>query len=98
MKFIVLALAFYSANTFSQDVNKGKELYATCIECHGEKGLGNVEKEAPKLAGQYDWYIESSIKAFKTGTDRKNPVMLPFIKNLSDKDIKDLAAYISQLK
>ena len=78
------------------NAKRGGELFAKCIECHGEKGLGKKEKDAPRISGQHDWYIETSIKSFQDGT-RNNPVMLPYIKNLTDEDIKDLAAHISTL-
>ena len=80
----------------AQDAAKGAQLYATCIQCHGEKGEGLSEKNAPRIAGQFDWYIASSLKAFKSG-ERKNPDMLPYIKNLSEQDFADLAAHISKL-
>jgi cytochrome c553 len=82
---------------WAQDAEKGGVLYKTCVQCHGSNGQGNVEKVAPKIAGQYDWYIVASIKAFQKGIDRKNPTMLPYIKNLSETDINDLAAHISKL-
>lgn len=79
------------------DAAKGKALYSSCIQCHGEDGRGNPAEEAPRIAGQYDWYIVSSIKQFKAGVERKNPKMLPYISNLSEQDIADLAAYISKM-
>lgn len=94
----LLAFLLVTQNLFAAaDAAKGKTLYAACIQCHGAEGKGDVTQEAPKIAGQYDWYIESSIKAFKEGKDRKNPKMLPFIKNLSNQDIADLAAYVSSM-
>lgn len=90
------ALLLTSLTAFSQDSERGKGLYATCIQCHGEKGEGNVKEEAPRISGQYDWYIVSQLEAFQSGA-RKNPKMLPFIKALSKKDFSDLAAYISKL-
>lgn len=90
----LIGAAFSSAQ--AQDAAKGAELYKTCIQCHGDQGLGLVEKNAPRIAGQYDWYIVTSLKAFKSG-ERKNPEMLPFIKGLSEKDFADLAAYITKL-
>jgi cytochrome c553 len=94
-----LAIAILiSGQVFAQgDAAKGASLYKACIQCHGEKGEGNASEEAPKIAGQLDWYIVSSIEAFKKGVDRKNPKMLPFIKSLSKQDIADLAAYISTM-
>lgn len=98
-KYISLFLLFsFVSPTQAQDAKRGKELYSACIQCHGDNGMGNVEKKAPKIAGQFDWYIVSSIEAFQAGKERKNPDMLPYIKNLSSKDIQDLAAYISAMK
>ena len=96
-KTLILFLALLTTTSFAADAAKGKKLYQSCVQCHGEDGMGNVAEEAPKIAGQFDWYIASSIKAFKIGKDRKNPKMLPFIKNLSDSDIADLSAYISTM-
>lgn len=91
-----IALTFHSFG--AGDATKGQALYKACIQCHGDNGRGNPTQEAPSIAGQYDWYIVSSINQFKKGVERKNPKMLPFIKNLSDSDIADLAAYISKMK
>jgi cytochrome c553 len=83
-------------HALAQDAARGEVIYRTCIECHGDHGQGLKAKDAPKIAGQFDWYIESSIKQFKAG-ERKNPTMLPFIKGLSDQDIKDVSLYVSKL-
>ncbi len=90
----VLGLSFSSV--MAQDAARGQTIYNTCIQCHGEKGEGNADMKAPRIGGQHAWYIESSIKMFKSG-ERKNPTMLPFIKNLNDTDIADVAAYVSTL-
>lgn len=91
-----IALVLCVRPVFAQDAARGQTLYNTCIQCHGEKGEGNREMQAPRIGGQHAWYIETSIKMFKSG-ERKNPTMLPFIKNLNDTDIADLAAYVSTL-
>ncbi|MFG1494460.1 c-type cytochrome [Halobacteriovorax sp. GFR7] len=100
MKLTALALitlGIFSMNTVhAQSAAKGKTLYSRCISCHGDNGEGKKSMNAPRIAGQYDWYIYSSLVQFKTG-ERKNPDMLPFIKGLNDSDFKDLAAYISTL-
>ncbi|WP_419168428.1 c-type cytochrome [Halobacteriovorax sp.] len=100
MKLTALALitlGIFSMNSVqAQSVANGKTLYNRCVSCHGENGEGKKSMKAPRIAGQYDWYIYSSLVQFKTG-ERKNPDMLPFIKNLKDSDFKDLAAYISTL-
>lgn len=98
IKLIALCWVLLSVSTFSAgDAARGKTLYSSCIQCHGENGRGNPAEEAPMIAGQYDWYIVSSIEQFKAGVERKNPKMLPYIKDLSEQDIQDLAAYISSM-
>ncbi len=100
MKSIALALitlgVFSMSNVQAQSVSNGKSLYGKCVLCHGADGLGKKSQNAPRLAGQFDWYIYSSLVQFKNG-ERTNAVMLPYIKNLKDSDFKDLAAYISTL-
>ena len=98
MKYAISSLLFFSCvSTFAQDAAKGAELYKQCIACHGAKGEGNVAQKAPKLSGQYDWYVEKQILDIREGKLRKNEVMIPFVSKLSAQDVKDLAAYISQL-
>lgn len=98
LKTLAFVLLFSSFNTFSADATRGEKLYKACIQCHGADGMGNVDEAAPKIAGQHDWYIVSSIQQFKAGVERKNPKMLPYIQGLSSADIEDLAAYISSMK
>ena len=86
-----------SSSVYSQDAKKGMSLFSACIQCHGDKGLGNPKEEAPRISGQFDWYILSQLLAFKSG-QRKNEKMMPYIKDLSEKDFSDLASYISSLK
>jgi cytochrome c553 len=68
---------------------------ATCIACHGPKGV-SASPEWPNLAGQHAGYLEVQIRAFRDG-QRENPAMAPFVKNLTDKDIVELAAYYASL-
>jgi cytochrome c553 len=65
----------------------------TCVACHGNDGVG-ILPEYPNLAGQHADYIENSLKAYRGG-QRKNPVMGGMAAPLTDKDIKELAAYYS---
>lgn len=96
LMFSTLVFSSLLTPSFAQDAAKGKVLYATCIQCHGEKGEGNPAQKAPKLSGQHDWYVVKQVTEIKSGV-RKNPEMLPFITKLSEQDIKDLAAYIVTL-
>jgi cytochrome c553 len=98
MKLIVfLSFITLSFNSFAQDAAKGAELYKQCIACHGDKGDGNPALKAPRLSGQYDWYVLKQLQDMKAGKIRKNPAMMPFLAKLSEQDMKDLAAHISKL-
>lgn len=83
--------------SFAQDIERGQSLYQSCIACHGSVGQGNPAERAPRIGGQFDWYIVTSLKDFKSG-ERLNPEMQPYIEDLSEQDFIDLAAYISQLE
>ena len=66
-----------------------------CNVCHGEgyKGLGDV----PRLAGRSAYYLIRQIKDIRDGGRKGNAVALmqPVVKNLSDEDIVNLAAYMA---
>jgi cytochrome c553 len=85
------------------DVAKGKTLFNTgdsahnvpaCIACHGPAGASSVA-QYPKLAAQHESYIYKQLNDFKTA-QRTNPVMSPIAKALSDADMHNVAAYLSQ--
>ena len=46
---------------------KGASLYVTCGACHGRQGEGKFSLNAPRLAGQHDWYIKRQLNNFKKG-------------------------------
>ena len=81
----------------TESQKKGQVLYKKCITCHGKHGNGKKSQKAPKIAGQYDWYIYDKIVSMQKGI-WKNKVMFPYIKKLSDQDVKDLAAFLSSYK
>ena len=69
----------------------GKEKSQTCASCHGEKGnTGNTMY--PKLGGQHPSYLYRTLKQYKSGA-RENAVMAGMVSNLSEQDMRDLAAY-----
>jgi cytochrome c553 len=94
-----------SEKTVQGDASAGKAAYALCISCHGANGEGNSNLNAPRLAGQYDWYIVRQLQNFKKrirGADPKDTFgqqMSPMAMTLADdKAIDNVAAYISTLK
>ena len=95
---ISASLLTIKSQLFAQDLTKGADLYKQCIVCHGTKGEGNPTQKAPKISGQYDWYVLKQLQDIKSGSNRKNPVMVPILSKLSEQDFKDLAAYVSKLQ
>lgn len=72
----------------------GKEKAGMCMGCHGDKLQGNGQ--FPRLAGQRPQYLIKQLKDFKAGT-RKAGHMNVIAKNLSEDDMKALAAYFGSL-
>ena len=72
---------------------------AMCLGCHNIPGYQASFPEVhrvPMIAGQSATYIESALAAYKTG-ERKHPTMRGVADQLSEQDIKDIAAYYSKL-
>ncbi|MCP3675099.1 MAG: c-type cytochrome [Gammaproteobacteria bacterium] len=102
INILISAVVLILSNTTifaAGDAGAGASAYSMCGACHGLKGEGNRVMNAPKLAGQDDWYIISSLKKFKNGTRGKgDPVaaaMIPMATMLDDKKMEDIAAYIA---
>lgn len=90
-------MAFAATPLLASDGNAaaGKTKAATCFACHGEDGNA-VDPQYPRLAGQYDEYIQQVLHEYKDG-QRTNPIMKGMAATLSEQDIKDIAAYFSSL-
>ncbi|HEX4266257.1 MAG TPA: c-type cytochrome [Steroidobacteraceae bacterium] len=78
------------------DAAAGRSKAAECAACHGPTGA-STNSEWPNLAGQKYAYLIEQLQAFQHGT-RRNPVMTPIARQLSAKDVGDLAAYFSALQ
>jgi cytochrome c553 len=72
----------------------GEASASMCLGCHGQKAEGNGQ--FPRLAGQHPDYIEQQLHNFKEGL-RKNGPMQAITANLSETNIKALAAYFGAL-
>ncbi|MCY4014956.1 MAG: c-type cytochrome [Gammaproteobacteria bacterium] len=95
----VASVAFLPAVTVAQgvagDAAAGKAKAAVCAACHGPAGV-SVNPAWPSLAGQQPVYLAKQIRLFRDGV-RVEPTMQPFVQNLSDEDIDDIAAYYAEL-
>lgn len=78
------------------DIAAGKTKSAVCASCHGADGV-SPQPNFPIIAGQYQDYIVRALKDYKSG-ERENAIMKGFVINLSEQDMKDLAAYFYSQK
>ena len=97
--------------TFSQaqalakaDTAAGAGQFAVCTACHGQNGEGNPALNAPRLAGQADWYVARQLHHFREGLrgshegDTFGAQMLAFAAMLpDDAAIRNVAAYVESL-
>ncbi|WP_343665877.1 c-type cytochrome [Paraburkholderia tropica] len=78
----------------SLSIGRGATLSLRCTMCHGPRGMSDAN--SPNLAGQYASVIYKELLDFQSGA-RQNAVMSPMAQNLSDQDLRDLAAYYASL-
>jgi len=76
-------------------VGRGATLALQCSMCHGARGTASAGTNAPHLAGQPPSSTYKQLRDFKSG-HRPSAVMQPLATNLSDQDMRDLAAFYSQ--
>lgn len=95
----------HPAPTEQGDVEKGRELFATCSECHGADANGNQAKGAPALRNASDWYLVAQLEKFREGVRGTNPddvtggQMRPMALGLADAQaMRDVVAYIVSLR
>ena len=92
---LCLLLAPFSTVALAEgDPEAGEKLAYTCMGCHGIDGYRNAypSYRVPKLGGQRAGYIESALKAYRSGY-RPHPTMQAQGGSLSDQDIEDIAAW-----
>ncbi len=94
MAAAALLLAAGAAQAADAEAGKARAM-AVCAACHGANGV-SVGDSIPNLAGQRAAYLETQLRAWKSGT-RKNPLMNAIGAQLSDAEIPDLAAFFASL-
>lgn len=67
-----------------------------CSTCHGINGIAKIPT-APNIAGSSRGYLESQLKAFRSGK-RQHEVMSVIAEGLSDAEIKAVATWYASLK
>lgn len=91
-----VALGAYAATAQDAgDPQAGRAKAALCAACHGMDGV-SINPLWPSLAGQQRVYLANQIRAFRDG-ERVEVTMQPFVANLTDRDVEDLAAFYAEL-
>jgi len=98
-RLLLTAAVVFSALPAAQaqgSAEQGKELGYTCLGCHGIDGMRNAYPSfrVPKLGGQKPEYLETALRAYRDGT-RPHPTMRAQAGSLSDDDIDNLVAWLS---
>ena len=96
--FLAAAMALMligSGVSLAGDPYAGEVKAQTCLTCHG-KGDATTGAATPIISGQYSDYIAQSLRDYQSGV-RNHPVMSSFVASLTETDIRDLAAYYSEM-
>ena len=72
-----------------------EEKLATCLACHGEKGISETS-EVPSLAGQPADFTLIQLFLFRQNT-RKIEIMNDLAKDMTDDDLRKFSAYFATL-
>ena len=92
------------------DAALGKEIFAkglpdqnvpACSACHGPDAKG--QREIPRLAGQLYWYVVNSLSLWSSerglgGRQDISWIMRPTVANLTPKQVRAVAEYVSALR
>jgi cytochrome c553 len=96
LSFTLVALFFSVQASAAGDAVRGAVLADTCKGCHAVDSYTNVYPtyHVPRVAGQSVGYLAAALTLYRDG-DREHPTMIAQAASLSDQDIQDIAAYIS---
>jgi cytochrome c553 len=82
----------------------GHDLYESCKSCHGAHGEGAAYVSAPSIAGLPKWYVEATVRKFRTGLRGAHPDdveglrMRPMSRQMaSDAEIETVSAYVASM-
>lgn len=102
MNRVFTILIVFSFSLFGEDnlYLEGEQLYFAkgCLNCHGTeaKGLHTY----PSLANRSKWDLKRRLLKFRAGFEasQQSLLMIPFAKELSDRDIELLSYFLENIK
>ena len=89
---LLLVAAAAAPASWAQDANQGRNLAATCANCHGTNG--NARGDMKPLAGMSAARIVATMADFKNG-GQPATIMHQIAKGYSDEQVKLVAAYFA---
>ena len=95
----MVSLLALSNSLFSGDKVAGEARYKqTCINCHGPAGMGVASY--PKISGKEVSYVTAMLETYRDGIEvgPNSSLMIMMAEPLSDKEIVNLAAYLSNVQ
>ncbi|QGZ39482.1 cytochrome c [Pseudoduganella flava] len=90
----VIVMAQMMAPADNASIGRGATLAMRCTMCHGARGMSPAG--TPHLAGQVAAATYKQLRDYKSG-HRQSAIMRPLVEELSDQDMRDLAAYYAYL-
>jgi len=96
---LVVSVPGFAADESAHDeapARSGAEVAKQCVSCHGEDG-NSIAPNFPRIAGQHADYMIYSLKSYKNG-DRKNAIMAGIVAALTEKEMKNVAAYYAAME
>ena len=99
-----LVLVCGCARTPGPGLARGRQIYDTCVPCHGPAGHGSPLVGAPQIAGLPKWYLVNELTKFQNsvrGThpdDAEGARMRPMARSLyRPGDLESVAEYVATL-
>lgn len=90
----VIVTAQMMETTADVSIGRGATLAQQCTMCHGTRGISQANM--PNLAAQDPASIYKQLRDYKSG-HRQSAIMRPMAAGLSDRDMRDIAAYYASL-
>ncbi len=99
MKSVIAAMSVLllsiSASAQAADLEAAETLAnEQCAACHGPTGVSQ-NPEWPIIAGQHADYLARTLRQYRRG-ERQDPLMQGIAAELSDEDIRNLAAWYAR--
>lgn len=96
------ALFVVAGTVTAQNAARGERIAGqVCAACHGADG-NSVAAANPKIAGQFPEYLHKQLNDYRPQAGKKpareNAIMTSMVANLSEDDLKSLAAYYGSQK